>query len=143
MNQLNPAYLALIPLIWCVLSFALSQLSGWSKLAVKYPPPPLPDGPPTGSGERASFRSGRIGAIHYYSCLGFRASEAGLLISMALPLRLGHPPLFIPWNEFHHVRDDPKLFSQSVCVSIGKPTVTRVLLPGWVKYHMPLELRGL
>ena len=125
----------LIPIAWCFLTVLMSRLSGWSKLAEQYPA----DGPV--EGERALLRTGRIGAITYHSCLYFCANDRGLQIGVSWPMRLGHKPLFIPWDAFHHIGEDHMLFSQKVRLSIGKPTLTRAVFPGWVRYRMPLEMR--
>jgi len=87
------------------------------------------------------MRSGKIGIVQYYSSLNFCVTDEGLRISVVFPLRLGHPPLMIPWQDIHHVSDDPVLFSHSIRMSIGRPTITRAMLPGWVKYHLPRPLR--
>lgn len=128
-------FIALIPAMWCFLSWLLSRLSGWSLLARRYPSPEKV------LGESAYLRTGRIGAINYHSCLRFCVNDDGLRISVALPLRLAHPPLFIPWDQLHHISADPILYSHKVKVSIGQPTIARMLLPGWVRYRMPLEMR--
>lgn len=62
-------------------------------------------------------------------------------ISIAAPFRLGHPPLFIPWNELHQIREDDMMYSHKVKASIGKPTIGRITLPGWVRYRMPMSIR--
>ncbi len=136
MNDINPAFLLLIPLAWCCISFAMSRLSGWVRLAQQYPATTEATG-----GEVARMRTGRIGVINYYSCLTFRATEEGLHIAVTPLLRLGHPPMFIPWDEFHHISNDPILYSQKVRMSVGKPTVNRFVFPGWVKYRLPFERR--
>lgn len=128
-------FIALIPAVWCFLSWLLSRLSGWSLLARHY------RAKTDVAGESAHLRSGRIGTINYHSCLGFRVNDDGLRIAVAFPLRLGHPPLFIPWNQLHHIAEDPILYSRKVRLSIGHPTLVRATLPGWVRYRMPLEMR--
>lgn len=129
------AYLvALLPLLWCFLTWLLARMSGWSQLAKRFPATAI-------HGESARLRSGRIGSVSYHSCLSFRVNEDGLRISVALPLRVGHSPMFIPWTAFHRVREDGRLYSQKIRVSVGRPTIAQVTLPGWVRYRMPLEMR--
>ena len=128
-------FIALIPAMWCFLSWLLSRLSGWSRLAEHYP---ASQGI---VGESAHMRSGRIGAVHYHSALSFRVNDEGLRIAVAFPLRLGHPPIFIPWEEFHHVTEDVIMYSHKVKAAVGRPTLSRLTLPGWVRYRMPLEMR--
>ena len=137
MHNIDPRFLLVIPFAWVGVVFVLSFLSGWYRLAQHYPSVATSDSP----SESAHFRSGRIGAINYYSCLAFRANEAGLHIAVALPFRFGHPPLFIPWSDFHHISEDEKMYSQRVRMSVGRPTITRFVLPGWVKFQIPLDQR--
>ncbi|WP_372717288.1 hypothetical protein [Novipirellula sp.] len=133
------ALLTSIPLVWCGISLVLSWSSGWWVLSQRYAAKPG-DGFGDDS-NRAYMRTGRIGAIQYHSTLNFVADTRGLRISVFLPFRLGHPPLFVPWSEFDKVRLDDKLFSQRIKMSIGRPAITRVVFPGWVKFHMPIEHR--
>lgn len=128
-------YLLLIPFVWCGLSWLLSRLSGWHRLAVRYRrTEPI-------NGESAALRSGKIGPVTYHSSLRFQINEEGLGISVGLLLRMGHPPLFIPWKEFHRVSEDDLMYSHRVKASIGDPALIRITLPGWVRYRMPLKLR--
>lgn len=132
-------FLALIPLAWCFLSWLLSRLSGWSLLAQHFKDSGAePDGEDV---EAARFRTGRLGAVTYHSCLHFRVGSDGLWISVALPLRLGHPPLFIPWDQVHHISKDKVRYSRRIRASIGTPTLVRATLPGWVRYRLPECLR--
>ena len=89
------------------------------------------------------MRTARIGPVNYHSVLSFTCTDEGLQISIAFPFRVGHPPLFIPWDEFHHVLPDNKLFSNRIKASIGRPEIARVVLPAWVRYRMPMSLRGI
>lgn len=68
-------------------------------------------------------------------------ADDGLGISVAPPFRVGHPPLFIPWNEFRQVKEDELMYSHKVKAMIGQPAITRITLPAWVRYRMPLTLR--
>ena len=127
--------IALIPAMWCLLSWLLSRLRSWSRLARHYRAPALV------VGESARMRTGRIGVVNYHSCLRFRINDDGILIAVAFPLRLGHPPLFIPWDQFHHIAPDPIMYSHKVKMTIGRPAIVQVSMPGWVRYRMPLEMR--
>lgn len=131
----SSSFLLLIPFAWVGLSWLLSRISGWHRLAARY------TASESISGESASLRTARIGPVNYHSCLRFQVSDDGLRISIAPPFRVGHPPLFISWSEFHHVKDDGMMYSHKVKASVGTPTITRITLPGWVRYRMPLSLR--
>jgi hypothetical protein len=139
-------FLALIPLAWILISFLLSLLSGWCRLAKHYRASASESSQgnernPSDEAEFAYLRTGRFSAVTYHSCLNFRVTQRGVRIAVAFPLRLGHPPLFIPWEEFHHVRPDDVRYSHMVKVSIGRPTLVKATLPSWVRYRMPLEIR--
>ncbi len=135
MADLRWGILLLIPLAWCAVSFMLARLSGWTRLAKYYRHDEfLPD-------ETGRFRSASLGVIQYSSCLMFSVNDAGLRIAIFPLLRLGHPPLVIPWDQIHHIEAENRLYSQRVKLSIGKPTIVRASLPGWVRYRMPLEMR--
>ncbi|TWU23310.1 hypothetical protein Pla52o_28460 [Novipirellula galeiformis] len=134
------ALLASIPLLWCGVCLVLSWASGWWMLSHRYLAKPG-----DGSGDdrdSARMRSARIGAIQYHSSLNFIADSRGLRISVFFPFRPGHPPLFVPWSEFDKIRLDNRLFSQRIKMAIGRPAVTRVVFPGWVKFRMPIEYRS-
>ncbi|MFK8114910.1 MAG: hypothetical protein AB8B91_22095 [Rubripirellula sp.] len=134
-------FLLIIPLMGCFLSLLISRLSGWSRLASVFRDNPTLVSDESFETEIASFRTGSFGPVTYHSCLRFQTRSDGLRISIAFPFRLGHPPLFIPWEQVHHVRQDPKRYSRNVIVSIGNPTLARTTLPAWVRYRMPIEMR--
>ncbi len=138
-------FLAIIPVVWCVLTWLLSRISGWSKLAQRYadsrPSQSETSQSEKGQGEKASLRTGRIGAVTYHSCLKFCVNDEGFRVAVAWPLRFGHRPLFIPWSDLHNVAEDNMMFSQKVKLSIGQPTLTRALFPGWFRYRMPMDMR--
>ncbi|MEM8669891.1 MAG: hypothetical protein AAGG48_20360 [Planctomycetota bacterium] len=135
LDSSSAVYLCLIPIVWCGLSWLLSRISGWHRLAAHYRCREVI------AGESASLRSGRIGPVTYHSCLRFQVTDAGLGIRVARLFRVGHVPLFIPWDQFRHVKEDNLMYSHKVKASVGEPTITRVTLPGWVRYRMPMSLR--
>lgn len=137
MNDGSLYYLLLLPLAAVFLCWILASVSGWSRLTADY----RLDHRVTG--ERAWMRTARIGPVNYHSVLSFCCTDEGLLISIAFPFRFWHPPLFIPWDDFHQVIPDNKLFSNRIKASIGRPEMARVVLPAWVRYRMPMSLRGI
>ena len=70
-----------------------------------------------------------------YICL---ANEYRFSIHTAQAIKLD-PAL----GEFDHVVPDNKLFSNRIKASIGRPEIARVVLPAWVRYRMPMSLRGI
>lgn len=133
------ALLLSIPVVWCLVCLILSWASGWWVLSKHYSASQADvDFLASRTDRRKAFmRTGMIGPINYHSTLNFVAVPEGLRISVFFPFRLAHPPLFIPWEAFTNRREDSKLFSHRIKMSIGQPAITRVVFPGWVKYEMP------
>ena len=85
---------ALFITIWLMVSLILSSVGGWRSLAREYrAPEPLPD---AGWVERHVLLSGHA---RYRNVLRLRANKAGIHLSVAFPFRIGHPPLFFPWED--------------------------------------------
>jgi len=83
-----------IPAVWAVLMLAISRFGGWGALAEVYT---TRDG---FQGKRWRFESARFrGLGRYNGCLTFGANPRGLYLATFLPFRIGHPPLFIPWED--------------------------------------------
>lgn len=77
-----------------VISYLISRMSGWALLARRFrASEPF-------QGESWGWQSGRFrGWCGYNNCLRVGASEEGLFLAVALPFRLFHPSLMIPWQE--------------------------------------------
>ena len=118
--------------MWVAISLLLSQIGGWSRLANRYAD--------TGneSGETYTMRSGYIGAVNYKSCLTLSVCHHGLRLSVLFLFRIGHPPLFIPWDHFHSVSEKRILFLRFLSMSVGTPLVSKVILPIWLREHLPM-----
>ena len=86
--------LALFITIWVAVSLILAFVGGWRSLAREYRAPhPVPDSEWT---ERRALFSGRA---RYKNVLRLSANNAGIYLSVAFPFRIGHPPLFFPWED--------------------------------------------
>lgn len=101
----NPAlFLPLFVALWCAICVALSFMGGWHTLAQHYrATQPF-------SGRRWYLRSASMSPANYGGVLTFGANTEGLFISVLLPFRLGHPPLFIPWSEIESTEQYRQLF---------------------------------
>lgn len=95
MNLDDPLYF--VPFFvarWIAVGFAVAQMSGWGELSRCYR-----SGNPF-EGRRWSFRSGRMRlTMRYSNCLTVGASTQGLYLAVSFLFRVGHPPLFIPWQD--------------------------------------------
>lgn len=85
-------------LIWLGVVLLIGKLSGWSRLARYYRDKSIRTG-----GEKLKVHSAYIGVARYKNCLTYEVFDDGLRISAWWIFRTGHPPLFIPWSEFHGV----------------------------------------
>ena len=81
--------------LWTMVGFVIGQISGWAVLSRRFR-------------DRAAFHSyqwrfesARMRTLwgNYHNVLKFGADETGLYMSVLLPFRVGHAPLFIPWAE--------------------------------------------
>ena len=79
--------------MWLGISFLLSAIGGWNRLALHYA------NSPSGIEKRFRFRSAQFGSVSYGRCVMFGTSIRGLSIAVLPLFRLGHAPLFIPWRD--------------------------------------------
>jgi hypothetical protein len=80
--------------LWLILFLLIARWGGWDTLAAAYPSSGTP------MGERFRMRSAQLRwGCSYNNCITFVSSQSGLHLSMPLPFRFGHPPIFIPWSE--------------------------------------------
>lgn len=85
---------ALFITIWVAVSLILSFVGGWRALSREYRAPHTV--PERGWVERRALFSGRA---RYKNILRLTASDTGIYLSVAFPFRIGHPPLFFPWED--------------------------------------------
>jgi hypothetical protein len=86
--------LIFVVLIFMAISILIGVIGGWRSLASAYL---LSDPFPAG---RCWFQSARMRfGLAYNGCLIVGADQRGLYISIFFLFRIGHPPLFIPWQD--------------------------------------------
>lgn len=86
-------FVVVFPLLGCGVGLLLGSF-GWRRLAAAYPDRP------SATGERWGWRSMAIEwGPSYSNCVNFLVAQEGLRISLAALLRVGHPPIFIPWSD--------------------------------------------
>jgi|SRR5260370_15507792 len=95
MNLDDPRYfLVFFVLFWTAISLIIAQIGGWGELSRCYR-----SGNPF-DGRRWNFRSGRMRwNTGYNGCLTIGANAHGLFLAMLFLFRIGHPPLFVPWQD--------------------------------------------
>ena len=80
--------------VWVAILNVLARVGGWIALAEVYPA--------AGGfeGDRWWFQSAQMRwRVNYGGVLTVGASPRGLYLSVLLPFRIAHPPLFIPWAD--------------------------------------------
>ena len=95
--------------LWLSIFFVASRWGGWARLAEVHPATGTP------IGERFRMRSAQLRkGCNYNNCITFVTSDLGLTLSMPLPFRFEHPPIFIPWSELR--RHDETVWRTRVVV---------------------------
>ncbi|MGC6465347.1 MAG: hypothetical protein ACON5N_07170 [Akkermansiaceae bacterium] len=115
-------FLLVFPLFWALVLKIIARF-GWSKLARSYPARRQPV--KSGTGWQSMILGRMIG---YNNCLTFRATSKRLHLSLPLIFRPGHPPLLIPWEDFHLKREGGSLFGKKYVYEIGDPSITRMTI---------------
>lgn len=80
--------------LWAFISYLVSWVGGWHLLAQRF----RADSEFDGTLIRWSYATMRWG-VHYNGALKIGANAEGLYIASIFLLRMGHPPLYIPWTE--------------------------------------------
>ena len=108
--------------MWCAVSLLLSAAGGWRRLAESFPARGKP------SGRLFSMQSGKVGLVSYRSCLTVYSTPEGFYLSVWLPFRLGHSPLFIPWHAVHNETTRRFLWMETVVFDVGSPSIATLQL---------------
>jgi hypothetical protein len=95
--------LAIFVGVWVLLSFLFSLMDGWHALSRRFRRSSEPYGETRSAGPfyyRVRMRFG----MGYGGVVRLTAGSDALYLSMLFLLRIGHPPLCIPWNEIKFSR---------------------------------------
>ena len=85
---------------WCAVCLVISHIGGWWSLSREY------RATSDFIGEKWWFRScGLRFGCSYNNALIVGADQSGLHLSCLVFLRVGHPPLYIPWHEITAKRE--------------------------------------
>ncbi|MFP2902828.1 hypothetical protein [Corallococcus sp. 4LFB] len=109
--------LVLLPVMFVLVSFLLSRMGGWSRLARDYR---LDRG---GGFPCRRWVSGHMGWVEYRSCLTVGGDERGLYLAVLFPFRMGHPPLCIPWADVHDRVRERRFFLHWDAFTVGPERV--------------------
>jgi hypothetical protein len=97
MNEIIKTFPQLFPIfflfMWIFVSFTLSLLGGWRRLAAEY------STKEKFKGTKWGFQTIKVGLVNYGNCVSIGANTENLRLSVFPIFRIGHPPLNIPLNE--------------------------------------------
>jgi hypothetical protein len=108
--------------MWCAISYLLSAMGGWRRLAESFLARDEP------CGRHFFMRSGKVGLVNYGNCLTIYTAPRGFYLSVWPPFRLGHPPLFIPWDAVRNPTTRRFLWFERVAFDVGSPSVATLEL---------------
>jgi hypothetical protein len=89
--------------VWCAICFFISLLTGWFDLGRRFKRQSVPYGETRTAGPFFYTVYMRLWS-RYSSLIRFIAASDALYMSILFPLRIGHPPLRIPWDEIRFGR---------------------------------------
>lgn len=102
--------------VWATICLTVSCWSGWHLLAERF------RSEREFAGELSRFQSGRMRwGCGYNNALTLGANADGLYMATLAIIRLGHPPLFIPWMEIT-ARNEKRLWADGVQFTLGLET---------------------
>ena len=107
---------------WFLSLHFIAAVGGWRELARVY----AATGPIAAVAEWRN-RGARLGfATKYNGCVNIAVSSMGMQLSLWRILRIGHPPLFIPWSD---IRTEPvrRMFADYVRFSFARAAPTLLL----------------
>ena len=130
----TPQSVACFWLGWFAYCIAMSFISGWWMLSKKFKSrePAL--------GNRWFFVSGSVARwnwlpMQYHATFFLTLSDSGFRLSVFLPVRLMHPPLYFPWTSVSQVSTEPFLF-------LFRQTIIEITADEKINSSIKIRLRG-
>jgi hypothetical protein len=116
MKEYLPYILPFVIIGWCAfVLYVLSLMSGWQRLAQRYPARGEPDG------KTFTWQSARIGRVQYNNALKFTVSPNGLSVASWGPFRFAHAPFTIPWRDIYNVTFKKILWTETARFEVSIP----------------------
>jgi hypothetical protein len=103
--------------IFCFVSYLSSILTGWHQLSKRFLAQSEPYGTTLSAGPFPYTVYTRYWS-HYSSVIRFTAADDALYLSVFFLLRVGHPPLRIPWTEITIGRT-ARFWRQFIILTLG------------------------
>jgi ankyrin repeat protein len=121
------------------LLYADARTTGWAQLAGRYTAPAAFEGQ---TFARQDVDVGTVSLVRIRNLMRAAPLDSGLYLAMPAVVRLGHPPLLVPWSEMRVTNDREVLGRRVVTVSVGSPAVTTITLRGGVADDVRLRLQA-
>jgi len=107
------AFCVFFPLLWTLITFFVSRVSGWASLAKHYKTDlPAPE-------HTRSLQSAIIGGARYNGVLSIGINTEGIYLKPFILFSFFHPPLFIPWSDTS-VKLGKYYFWDTQIIEVGK-----------------------
>ena len=121
-DQLPPHFLLIMPALsvgfFCFMSYLSSVISGWHKLSQRFFTQSEPYGATRSAGPFFCAVYMRYWT-HYSWAIHMTAGDDALYLSVYFLLRVGHPPLRIPWSEITIARTK-NVWQQFILLTLGE-----------------------
>ena len=111
--------------IWSFVIVLTSRLGGWWRLAQHY------RDFDSYYGRKLYWKSGNFGAASYGGILTFGANYQGLYLAVNFLFSMGHPALFIPWNDIQ-AEERQRLFAKETTLTFAKAPKVKLTVPSRV-----------
>jgi hypothetical protein len=122
---------------WPLVTATLAILSGWRRLAERFPAPPIVDG------EKYASQSLRLSLLGSYNrCVHVTVGEKGLHMVPMILFRLLHPPILIPWTDISACERRDFLFMKRTRITVGTPLGREIDVSGRVAPAIELAWRS-
>jgi len=125
-------FFTIFPLFWCFVVWLISQIGGWQRLARRY----RTNDPMQGTQWTGQY--GMVGVASYKGTLHLATTPAGLYMQTSVFFRVGHPRLFIRWEDMHEAGKFSILWMQGIRVRVGQPVIATLSLPEAVMRSGPV-----
>lgn len=117
------------PLFWMAIVSLIARVGGWSELAKRFGS----DAP--AEGDLFTWCSARLRMFcNYSNCLRVTVSDAGIHIRTLIFFKVGHRPLFIPWQAVQDLKIRRYWRYSSATLAIKDPSSdfsATIVLYGW------------
>ena len=120
-----PLSIASFIVLWSLIIGLTSRLAGWWRLAQHY------RDFDSYYGRKLRGKSGNFGAASYGGILTFGANYQGMYLAVNFLFSIGHPALFIPWNDIQ-MEERQRLFAKETTLTFAKAPRVKLTIPSRV-----------